>query len=430
MTNLDIINSSLTNKDINNYIIKLVKHNHYHLEDNTFPTLKQIEFYYATVLNEDANVYTNFVNDSTIVDVSVLDKTDYTNDTIRMSTMHCHLYNRQALNGNPTEFEQVYYTIMLAQADVPTSDRSGLFLNDTSNTSPLPSNTNTSKSFAQILDETALTYANSNNVIRWSGGIDSTAIIASFIKNNIPFTLSCDLNSQNELSNVYDYLANTHTMITPYLEKTLSDCVIVTGDCADQLYPMQQQQHIPDKQIWTEYSVLNGKDTIPDYYKQAISDAEKNISSKDFFVAYHSRLYQCDTTTSGNLYDSYLSPIVEKFPFDCQYGYQLTFYFRLIFKYQLHLNRLKIIQNENQNIFSTTNTYKAFYDTEDFQRWAITNFENQYSTYGYDITSWKTEMKNYIHSVFNYDSVLNMLKYRSSYHRRSFSLINKYKVVM
>jgi hypothetical protein len=430
MSNLDIINSSLENKDTNNYIIKVVNNFHYNPEDNTSPVLKDISFYDATILNEDANVYTEFFNSNTITDVLVLDKTDYTNDTIRMDTLHCHLYNRQALNGNPTEFEQVYYTIILVQSYVPITDRSGLFLSDRSNTSAFPSDTNTSKTYAQIMDETALTYANSNNVIRWSGGIDSTAVVASFIKNNIPFTLSCDLNSRSELSDVYDYLANTHTMITPNFEFTLSDHVTITGDCADQLYPMQQQQHIPDKQIWAEYSAINGKDTIPDYYKQAISDAEKNISARDYFVAYHSRLYQCDTTVSGNLYDNYLSPIIAKFPFDCQYGYQLTFYFRLIFKYQGHLNNLKTIQNKNQNKFSTTNTYKAFYDTEDFQRWAMTNYEMNYNTYGYDITTWKTDAKNYIHSVFNYDSVLNMLKYRSSYYKRSFSLINKYKVVI
>ena len=426
MSNLNIINSSLENKDANNYIIEVVNNFYYNREDNTSPLLKDISFYNATLLNEDANVYTEFFNSDAITDVLVLDKTDYANDTIRMDTLHSHLYNRQALNGNPTEFEQVYYTIMLSRADVPTKDRSGLFLSDTSETSQLPSNTSTSKTYAQIMDETALTYANSNNVIRWSGGIDSTSVVASFIKNNIPFTLSCDLNSRNELSDVYDYLANTHTMITPNLEFTLSDYVIITGDCADQLYPMQQQQHIPGKQIWAEYSAINGKGTIPDYYKQAVPDDEKNVSARDYFVAYHSRLYQCDTTTSGNLYDSYLSPIIAKFPFDCQYAYQLTFYFRLIFKYQLHLNKLKAIQSN----YSSKNTYKAFFDTEDFQSWAMTNYEMYYNTYGYDITTWKTEAKNYIHSVFNYDSVLNMLKYRSSYRKRNSIPINNYKVVV
>ena len=58
----------------------------------------------------------------------------------------------------------------------------------------------------------------------------------------------------------------------------------------------------------------------------------------------------------------------------------------------------------------------------------MSNYENQYNTYGYDITKWKTDAKNYIYNVLKYDSVLNMLKYKSAFSKNNTGIFDKYKI--
>jgi hypothetical protein len=97
---------------------------------------------------------------------------------------------------NDTELNQIYRTLVMLPIHRELTDRSGIFLSGDQVT--IPQDTHTTKTYATIMDETAQSYADLNPIVLWSGGMDSTAILAAFVKNNINFSVTLDANTQAE----------------------------------------------------------------------------------------------------------------------------------------------------------------------------------------------------------------------------------------
>jgi len=333
---------------------------------------------------------------------------------------------------NDSEFNQIYRSLILLPvrrypADNFT-DRSGIFLSGSPIT--IPSDTYTAKTYAEIMDETAGSYANLNPVVMWSGGIDSTAILAALVKNNIKFSVAFDANSQREFPEMYDHVRQNFDCLPlnnylindampshfDFLKQPVSNRTVITGDCNDQLFPVLQHNFSLGKRFFKCHQGSVGDSRIDDFYKSPVNDSDKYLSAEDYFVSNHSRIHQCDTAVSQALYNSAVAPKLSQFPMTVEYAYQLAGYFRFIFKYQMHLDNL-VRMNKN----TLGNNFQAFYNTEDFQRWAMTNFETLYQTECATYTTMKTTVKQYSYSVFNIPEILSQHK-RGSELDRSLTL--------
>ena len=330
---------------------------------------------------------------------------------------------------NDTKLNQVYRSLIMlgvqGYGQTELTDRSGIFLSESNIT--IPQDTHTAKNYNTILDETAQSYANLNPVVMWSGGVDSTAILAAFVKNNIQFSVALDSNTQAESPIMYEYvLANfncfslaaytfneSESIMKIFDREKISNRTIVTGDCNDQIFPILQH-HLAIGKKFFKYHVQNvGTDGINDFYKVPVNDNIKYMLARDYFSLNHSRIHQCDISHSESLYDSFIVPKLNQFPISIEYAYQLVSCFRFIFKYQMHLNKLNTWNSKN----NLNNTFKAFYNTDDFQRWSITNFENNYETESTTYLTMKTNIKQYSYDVFKIDEVLQQHKRASGFAR-------------
>jgi len=317
---------------------------------------------------------------------------------------------------NDTELNQIYRCLVMLPVHRELTDRSGIFLSNARVT--IPQDTRTTKTYATIMDETAQSYADLNPVVLWSGGVDSTAILAAFVKNNISFTVTFDANTKADAPVMYDYIQANFNCIDlknytfnqeeypRFPKENVINRIFVTGDCNDQLFPVLQH-HLAIGKIFFKFHVRDvGTKAINNFYKLPVEDRIKYMPSRDYFVANHSRIHGCTIAESGVLYDSVVAPKLSQFPIATEYAYQLVSYFRFIFKYQMHLDAL----NDWNTTNGLNNTFKAFYNTDDFQRWSITNFEDNYKTQSTTYLTMKNNVKQYSYDVFGINEVLEQHK--------------------
>ena len=299
---------------------------------------------------------------------------------------------------------------MIGLCDKPVPfDRSGLFFHNDSPT--IPSDTNTTKTFAQIVDETALTYAGKNPIVAWSGGIDSTTVVAAFIKNNIPFRVTINSKAQTENPEVYDYLVANHNTITIPNNNNLSNFneegIVVTGECADQLYPGIRTNLIPNVPNWRQIVMEGSIDNHSDMLMGSVNTEYLYNNVRESFTTRHSNNFKCDITKSQDLFDNYLLPIINSFPITVNHFYELKFFYKFIFKYQ------DCVKDNFVNGTGIKNEVVAFFNTDDFQRWALTNMNYNFENYSINYTKYKTPNREYNHSVLNFESLLEQTKYPS-----------------
>lgn len=290
-------------------------------------------------------------------------------------------------------------------------DRSGLFF---PNPNPeIPTDTYTSKTFEQIVDETALTFAGKNPIVAWSGGIDSTLVVAAFVKNNIDFKVTVGKSARFENPELYDYfIANYNTIAIPDnndLSGITEPGVIVSGFPCDNLWPEIHTDFIPGT-----YSLVELVSQSPDYdlsefpyLMDPVDPVHLYNNVKERVVRGHSRYYQCSEEQSSNYYDTYLQPIIDRFPFEVNHYYQFKYFMKFIFCYY----RCK--QDQFINGTNCVHEVYPFFDTDDFQRWSITNLDYNFQTYCMNYKTEKMPSKQYSYSVFGLPSILELHKYPS-----------------
>lgn len=389
-------------EDINNYKVKFLLNGHW----GRVPA--------STILSDSS--FTDELSGLNESQIQVVDIRDI-DDEEQVSRMSIEVDSIE----NDSDLNQIYRSlVMLPLRGAPNSeltDRSGIFL--TGSTITIPQDTHTTKSYSMIMDETAQSYANLNPVVMWSGGVDSTAILAAFVKNNIQFSVTIDSNTQEEAPVMYEYVRANFDCIAlnnydigdglsvfNMMKQKVTDRILVTGDCNDQIFPVLQHHLAIGKKFFKFHALAVGTDRINDFYKTPVDNSIKYMPARDYFVVNHSRIHACDVSQSQALYDSVIAPKLSQFPIATQYAYQLVSYFRFIFKYQMHLDYLNKLNTTN----TLNNTFKAFYHTDDFQRWSITNFENNYETQSTTYLTMKTNVKQYSYDVFRMDEVLQQHK--------------------
>lgn len=319
-----------------------------------------------------------------------------------------------SLDDDINNFERV--VSMLAEVTIRKPedtyyDRSGIFFNNESVS--IPEDTYTQKSYAQIIDETALTYLNRNPVVAWSGGIDSTTILAAFHKNNVPFRITINEKSQAEHPELYDYIVNNFETINIPNNLKLDEIdlgeLIVTGEGNDQLYPRIAHNLIPGRPPFKDLIMLENFETEwKESFDLPVDNAYLFNNVKEYFVNLYSRYYNCDSSVGVAVYENYLLPKIENFPFEVKHFYQLMWFFKFIFKWQ---------DTTTDRFAKKTgldpNKVVSFYNTEDFQRWAITNLDDNFNNYSMHYMTYKQPNKDYSYSVFGMESILQKTKYPS-----------------
>lgn len=296
---------------------------------------------------------------------------------------------------------------------IPPYDRSGIFFNNM--VANIPTQTHTDKSFAQITDETVLTYSDKNVLIAWSGGIDSTTVLAAFVKNKIPFKVTINASSESENKELYDHLVSNYDVVNipQRIHSSKADLnflndeyCIVTGDCADQLYPGIHHSYVPGgfhfKRV---FGHKNFATLYQPYFDAPVEEKYLFNNAKQSFIECYCRYFKCDTDQAESIYDNYLLPHIRQFPFEVKHYYQLVWFFKFIFYYKTH----------SRNHFNYDGEVKAFFDTEDYQRWALTNLDYNWNTYSTHYNNYKLFEKQYNYEVFGMESLLRQTKYQSSF---------------
>lgn len=292
--------------------------------------------------------------------------------------------------------------ILRDDLNIENEDRLGLFY--TKNGVKIPENTHTTKTFAEIVDERATHFSTLNPLILWSGGIDSTTIVTSFIKHNIPFELYIFENwasmKNDDFYNAITAGRKVYLSSTNKFFDTIKNRVVITGDCCDQLYPSMQHSMREDV-LSFKYQIKLNKGIAPEYYNTILSDDDKFKSVRDYIIESHSAVYNAGTDAAEDFYDNYLHDKLNTFPITITYGYQLKWFLKFIFKYQKNVNKV--------SSWDCTEAH-AFFNTDDFQRWAITNLDENYRTHSASYLTYKTPNKEYSYSVLPYDGILNQHK--------------------
>jgi hypothetical protein len=288
-------------------------------------------------------------------------------------------------------------------------DKSGIFFKNDNPT--LIKETYTNKTFEQIVDETALTYAGKKPLVAWSGGIDSTTILAAFIKNNIDFKVTFNDRVLIENKDVYDYIKDKYEIVnipnTLNLSELQTDNLIVTGEGCDQLYPKTHSDYIPGFPSLTTILLTQNIKDYEDILLAPVDPAYLYNNVKQVFINRYINKFKVSEDTAINFYESYVVPVLNKMPINIEHFYQLDFMIKLIFNY-----------DHNIKDSSLDKYYKdvvSFYDTENFQRWAITNLDANFREYGLTYLTHKSPNKDYNYSVFKIPSLLNQIKMHSTY---------------
>ena len=387
MTNIELIISELVNRIPSDYLIK-------YYDKKAF----KFVFISADTLDTTNQQLISSINESDPISIRVFRKVSI--ETSEENLSKIKLDAKQSTYQS--SFDQVYRTLMFDPINSRVVDRSGIFFDFPFPT--IPKDTYTNKTYNEIIDQTAELYRYKNPVVSWSGGIDSTVPIAAFIKNNIDFSVI--LNSENLAENpeLYEYLLNNQETIDTDITglEAIKGRLLVTGDVNDQLFPSVQHSFVPRTKGFKTY--IKDTNKIDPFYQDKIADSLKYRSALDYFIQVHSMIYEVDSSVSTKLFNEYLVPKIQQFPITVKYAYQLKWYFRFIFKYTKNLNR----------VFKQAGAIKGearpFFDTEDFQRWAITNVDYNYEHYSINFKTYKLPAKQYNFDVLKLDVLLTQHK--------------------
>jgi hypothetical protein len=305
-------------------------------------------------------------------------------------------------SGDKSKDRTLLRMILRDNFNLEKEDRLGIFY--TQNGVKIPENMHTTKTFAELVDERVTHFSALNPLILWSGGIDSTTIIASFVKHNIPFDLYIFEKwasiKNDDLYNAITAGRNVYFSDTNKFFDTIKNRVVITGDCCDQLYPSMQHSMREDV-LSFKYQIKFNKGVVPEYYNTILSDEDKFKSVRDYIIESHSAVYNTGTDAAEDFYDNYLHEKLKTFPITITYGYQLKWFLKFIFKYQKNVDKV--------SSWDCTEAH-AFFNTDDFQRWAITNLDENYRTHCASYLTYKMPNKEYSYSVLPYDGILNQHK--------------------
>ena len=240
-------------------------------------------------------------------------------------------------------------------------------------------------SLFDLMDQRANEFRNKSITVQWSGGVDSTALLLSLIKNGInkeDFVVFYDTNSMEEYPKLYNWLVDQKYNMKQVknwkkaLIKTDTD-VITNGWCADQLFGSIFFHQCPGKYFLSLPELMRSTEVL----SGALTEEEISFATETF-QKYGKKLFNIDINIAGEL------------------GWFINFIMK--WTWVSTYNELYLVGTKNQ--FKT----EVFYNTPYFQEWSVNNFNNikEYNIYGKDPFRYKRPLKEYIVDVFKDEEYL------------------------
>lgn len=225
--------------------------------------------------------------------------------------------------------------------------------------------------------------------VLYSGGVDSSTIVCSFLMLGVDINVAMNKTSVRENPSLYEMIKQKCSIIpSGNLDFILSDPnhIIVHGECNDQLFGSASLLDL--------VSVHGIEITKMKVTKQLLYDLLfDGIKARSNIIPFNSSPEQ-DTK---NLIDKILWPVAENSPLPGLFDslYKFMWYINFTLKYQNVLMRIFAIKSSN-NPHNTTDTFLSFFDSKDFQLWSIKNNLNSNIDSLYD---YKMEAKQLIYSM-------------------------------
>lgn len=261
---------------------------------------------------------------------------------------------------------------------------------------------------SDIMDERAIEIneiakaTNKKIMVMWSGGIDSTSVLAAFIKNipeqdldNITVVLSGESLAENPY--FFDKFIFKKIKYIPYLEyvissKTLDECIHLNGDPADALFGpsfSMYKQYVPSGDHLKPFK-FNTKLIAESIYRYG----ERPINKYN----------------GGNFQNWYVQKITKNIlevkPDGVESIADWWWWHYINFKWEYSIWRALLrrkagsaeadVLTQEQIEFYVKTT---FFNTERFQLWSYSNLKNHIKNN--DLTSHKQEIKEYIYELDN-----------------------------
>ena len=283
----------------------------------------------------------------------------------------------------------------------------------------------TEKSFAEVTDLAAQSYAGKNIAVAWSGGIDSSLIVAALHKHNIDFKVTVmPQRCRAENPDMYDWvLANCDiieldedTHFLNLYDHVVSGVEIISGDPADILFPSirynllpnsvaRQSLYTPEGGYGDNLEVLN--QSYPDEYfynniTQRLADKCLKLST--------------EFTLPENFSEDVVKFFIDRLAknnIEFKHYYQLKWLTKFTFKYAGLQQRVSRIIKNRFAYYGRPQVEVVqhdFFDTMEYQSWAWTNLDHVFDTQSLTALTQKIEAKEYIVEVTNLQSQLNLVK--------------------
>ena len=240
-----------------------------------------------------------------------------------------------------TYAEQIFISFF----NVPPTNRSDIKIDNIQHTVgiPIPDHIGFNKTLDTIISERANVIKNYDNVaLMLSGGIDSTLVFYALIDAGIEFDVISTRDLEDEYELLYNKLKNKeYSNVKNFIlleDKEneyfdLSAYTIVTGEGGDQMVGSDKFFNYPIHELQNVYS--------------------RNIPKE-----------------LDNIYGEPIKKIVGRTPSLSAYLWAMNF----VYKFTEVLIRFKIYNNLNKNIRAA-----HFFNTEDFQKWALVNYKTNTS---------------------------------------------------
>lgn len=252
----------------------------------------------------------------------------------------------------------------------------------------------TEKSIAEIINARAQELIASYDTLTamWSGGVDSTCLVAALVYNGVPlnrFSVLCTEKSLYYARFFYDWLISKGLTViicddlTQAISSIDTDC-IVNGQCADQMF--FHMIHRKDNSLYN-LEWRHALDLAFTYAKMPLSEVSLE--------------YLCEH------WNHYAKAFDLKLTQFCEFAWLFNFGVR--WSYIRNAMRYEFIGSKNADKLT------SFFDTYDFQCWALSNYDHlkDYNQM-FDYQHYKMPLKQYTYEVTKCDECFNVGKHISN----------------
>ncbi len=246
-------------------------------------------------------------------------------------------------------------------------------------------------SFSDICDNRSIeiNQVDGRIFVMWSGGIDSTTVLASILKNwssadRERVTVLCNYDSIKENKGFFPFVSKNFTIenSTHDIESFLKQGHVVTGELGDQLFGFDFGPFID---LWG-FSILEQpwQEVVP-------------------------RMFNTISADHGASYFEKYKPILEESPFEIKKTFDFWWWLNFSQKWQhVKLRTLATKSWTNPKIYFPK--LINFFDTVDFQVWSVNNHDKKIKN---SWLSYKYESKEYVIDYTKDQTYMNKLKLQS-----------------